>query len=390
MKDRIIELTEKLEKELVEVNEKIYENPELGHQEHKSAKLHIDLLKKYGFQVEESYMDIETGFRAEYDSKKEGPRVAFLIEYDALPGIGHGCGHNILGAVSSGASIVLKQVIDEIGGKVVAFGTPAEETNGTKVVFVDKGAFDDVDFAMIAHPNFTYNRSGKSLALEALEFEFTGKTSHAAAAPEKGINALDAAINTFNSINALRQQTRSDARIHGIIPQGGEAANIIPERAVAQFYVRAQTKSYLDGLVERVKNCAKGAALGAGAELKISNYELSYHNLVTNHTMDNLFVEKIVELGIPKEEIKDPREGNGSSDAGNVSHVCPTIHPYFDITNDENIAPHTREFASCTLTEYAYKNMKITIEALVLTSVEIIKDRKLMKKIKKEFEKAEK
>ncbi len=390
MKDKIIELTQNLEQELKELSIKIYENPELGYQEHKSSKLHIDLLKKYGFEVEENYMNIETGFRAEYDSKKEGPTVAFLVEYDALPGIGHGCGHNILGATSTGASIVLKQVIDEIGGKVVAFGTPAEETSGAKVVFVDEGAFDDVDFAMMAHPNYAYNRSGKSLALEPIEFEFTGKTSHAAAAPEKGINALDAVINTFNAINALRQQTKSDARIHGVITNGGDAANIIPDKAVAQFYVRAKTKTYLDELVEKVKNCAKGAALGAGVEIKISNYELSYDNLVTNHTMDNLFVEKLVELGIPKEDIKDPREGYGSVDAGNVSHVCPTIHPYFDITNDENIAPHTREFASCTLTGYAYANMKITIGALVLTAAEILKNKELMEKIKEEFEKAEK
>lgn len=390
MKEKIIELTQNLEEELVELSEKIYENPELGYQEYKSSKLHVDLLKKYGFQVEEGYKGIETGFRAEYDSKKEGPTVAFLVEYDALPGIGHGCGHNILGATSTGASIVLKQLIDEIGGKVVAFGTPAEETSGAKVVFVDEGAFDDVDFAMMAHPNFAYNRSGKSLALEPIEFEFTGKTSHAAAAPEKGINALDAVINTFNAINALRQQTKSDARIHGVITNGGDAANIIPDKAVAQFYVRAKTKTYLDELVEKVKNCAKGAALGAGVEIKISNYELSYDNLVTNHIMDDLFVENLIKLGISEDDIKDPREGYGSVDAGNVSHVCPTIHPYFDITNDENIAPHTREFASCTLKGYAYGNMKITIGALALTAAEILKDEELMKKIKEEFEKAEK
>ncbi|MDW7667731.1 MAG: M20 family metallopeptidase [Bacillota bacterium] len=390
MKEKIVELTQNLEQELKELSIKIYENPELGYQEHKSSKLHIDLLKKYGFEVEENYKNIETGFRAEYDSKKEGPTVAFLVEYDALPGIGHGCGHNILGATSTGASIVLKQIIDEIGGKVVAFGTPAEETSGAKVVFVDEGAFDDVDFAMMAHPNYAYNRSGKSLALEPIEFEFTGKTSHAAAAPEKGINALDAVINTFNAINALRQQTRSDARMHGVITNGGDAANIIPDKAVAQFYVRAQTKTYLDELVERVKNCAKGAALGAGVEIKISNYELSYDNLVTNHTMDDLFVEKLIELGVASEDIKDPREGYGSVDAGNVSHVCPTIHPYFDITNDVNVAPHTREFASCTLTDFAYENMKITIGALALTAAEILKDKDLMKSIKEEFEKAEK
>ncbi|MBG0763944.1 MAG: amidohydrolase, partial [Tissierellales bacterium] len=217
MKEKVAQLIDNLEEELRQLSEEIYENPELGYKEFKSAKLHEKILEKYGFEVESGYMGIETGFRAEYDSGKEGPTVAFLIEYDALPGIGHGCGHNILGTTSTGASIVLKSIIDEIGGKVVAFGTPAEETSGAKVIFADKGAFDDVDVAMMAHPNFAYNRSGKSLALEPIEFEFTGRTSHAAAAPEKGINALDAAINTFNNINALRQQVRSDARIHGII-----------------------------------------------------------------------------------------------------------------------------------------------------------------------------
>jgi len=390
MKNRVLGLIENIESELIELSEKIFENPELGYEERVATKLHIDLLKKYGFEVEENYMDMETGFKAVYDSKKAGPTVAYLIEYDALPGIGHGCGHNILGTTSTGAAIVLKQILDEIGGKVVAFGTPAEETSGAKVVYVNNGAFDDIDFAMMAHPNFSFNRSGKSLALEAIEFEFTGKTAHAASSPEKGINALDACINTFNTINALRQQVRQDARIHGVITNGGEAANIIPEKAVAQFYVRAQTKTYLDELVERVKNCARGSALAAGVTLEMRNYENSYDNMVTNKTMDNLFVEKLIQLGVPEDKIYDPREGYGSLDAGNVSHVCPTIHPYFDITNDKNIAAHTREFANSTLTQFAYESMKTTIGALVLTAVDIIKDSSLLDSIKEEFNNTEK
>ncbi len=390
MKERVLGLIENLERELIELSEKIYENPELGYEEFFSSKAHMEILKKYGFDVEENYMDMETGFKAVYDSKKEGPTVAYLIEYDALPGIGHGCGHNILGTTSTGAAIVLKMILDEVGGKVIAFGTPAEETSGAKVTYVNNGAFDDVDFAMMAHPNFSFNRSGKSLALEAIEFEFTGKTSHAASSPEKGINALDACINTFNTINALRQQIRSDARVHGVITDGGEAANIIPEKAVAQFYVRAQTKTYLDELVERVKNCARGSALAAGATLSIRNYENSYDNMVTNKIMDNLFVDKLVEFGVERDKIEDPREGYGSLDAGNVSHVCPTIHPYFDITNDRSIAAHTRDFASCTLTPYAYESMKKTIGALVLTAVDVMKDKDLLSSIKDEFNNTEK
>lgn len=240
MIENIIKSTEEISEELIEMSEKILNRPELGNEEIYACSIHTKILKKYGFKIEEKYMDVETGFRAVYDSGKEGPTIAYLSEYDALPGIGHGCGHNILGTVSTGSGIILRKLIDEIGGKVVVFGTPAEETCGAKVIFVEKGAFVDIDIVMIAHPSNTYSKSGTSLAIEAVQFEFKGKTSHAASAPEKGVNALDAVINTFNNVNALRQQIRSDARVHGVITKGGEAANIIPDYCVAQFYVRAK------------------------------------------------------------------------------------------------------------------------------------------------------
>lgn len=388
MKDKILEITNSMEKDFIELSNKIYENPELGNEEYKACSLHVELLKKSGFKVEEKYLDIDTAFKAEYESTKPGPTIAFLSEYDALPGIGHGCGHNMLGTVSTGAGIVLKKVIDEIGGKVIVFGTPAEETNGAKVVFADKGAFNNIDIALVAHPNNEYCKSGKSLAMEAIQFSFTGKAAHAASSPEKGINALDAVINTFNNINALRQHIKSDARIHGIITKGGKAANVVPEYAQAQFYVRATTKTYLKELVEKVKNCAKGSSLAAGTELEITNYEYSYDNLITNQKLSSVFCEQLMKLGC--KDIKEPRESFGSLDAGNVSHCCPTIHPYFDITNNLDIVGHTKEFAKSTLTQYAYKQMKITISALVMTAVKVIQDKKILNEIKEEFTNAEK
>ena len=388
MENRVKKITNDLEKELIEMSNEILAKPELGNEEFFACGVHVDILKKYGFDVEENYMDLKTGFRATYDSGKEGPAIAYLSEYDALPGIGHGCGHNMLGTVSTGAGIVLRHVIDEIGGKVIVFGTPAEETSGGKVVYANNGAFDDVDIALMAHPNTEHNKSGKSLALEAIKFEFKGKTAHAAASPEKGINALDAVINTYNNINALRQQTKPDARIHGIIADGGKAANIIPDYCVVEFYVRAATKNYLKELVEKVKNCARGAAQASGTELEISNYEFSYDNLVTNEILSDIFTSKLETVGV--ENITDARESYGSLDAGNVSHICPTIHPYFDITNDRNMAVHTVEFRDCTKTEYAYVNMRKTIEALALTAVDVIKDKDIQIRIKEEFERAEK
>ncbi|EOD01611.1 M20 family metallopeptidase [Caldisalinibacter kiritimatiensis] len=387
MKKRVLYLIEEVKDELIELSEYIYNNPELGYEEVKSSRAHIELLRKYGFKVEEKYLGIKTAFKGEFDSLKPGPTIAYLAEYDALPQIGHGCGHNLLGTTSTGAGIVLSKLISELGGKIIVFGTPAEETSGAKVQMVEKGAFNDVDVAMLVHPGDEHYKSGSSLAMEAIQFTFRGKSSHAAAYPEKGINALDAAINTFNNINSLREHIRTDARIHGIIVEGGKAANIVPDLAIAQFYVRATTKKYLKILRERVINCAKGASLAAGTQLEITNYEASYDNLVTNQTLSELYSKRLKDMGV--EKIYESRESYGSLDMGNVSHVCPSIHPYFKISEKEIVA-HTREFAMETITEFAYENMCKTIGALVLTAIDIIQDKQLLSKIKKEFETTEK
>lgn len=371
-----------LEGELKDLSKYIYDNPEMGYEEYKSSKAHIDILKKHGFDVEENFLGMDTAFKATYDSGKEGATISYLVEYDALPGIGHGCGHNILGTTSTGAGIALSKMIDDIGGKIIVFGTPAEETSGAKVMMSDKGAFDDVDVAMIVHPGDKHTKSGKSLALEAIQFTYKGKTTHAAASPHEGINALDAAINTFNNINALREHILPTARIHGIIKNGGEAANIVPDLAIAQFYVRATTKTYLNKLVEKVKNCAKGASLAAGTEIEISNYEASYDNMVTNNVLSELYTKNLKDTGV--EKVHEPRESFGSIDAGNVSQVCPAIHPTFDITGRE-VTAHTREFRDATLTDYAHENMKKTIKALANTGKDIIENKDILDKIKEEF-----
>lgn len=385
MKEKVISLVKSLEDEFVELNQYIYDNPELGYQEYKSSKAHVDLLRKHDFEVEENYLGIETAFRAEYDSKKPGPTIGYIAEYDALPGVGHGCGHNILGTTSTGAGIVLSKFVDEIGGKVVVIGTPAEETSGAKVEMADKGAFDDLDVALIVHPSTKFMKSGTSLAMDALEFTFKGRSAHAAATPEKGINALDGCIVTFNSVNALREHIVSSSRIHGIIKEGGKAANIVPDLAIAQFYVRATTRSYLDELSEKVKNCARGAALATGTKLEIRNFEISYDNLITNNKLQDVFVKNLKLVGVDK--VEEPDNLFGSTDVGNVSQVCPAIHPYFAICEEDiDIPSHSIEFAEATLTDVAKENMLKTISALVLTGIDIIVDEKLLQSIKEEFE----
>lgn len=388
MKEKVLELINEISHELNELSLEIYNNPELGNEEFTACNLHTELLKKYGFNVETNFSGVATGFKAEYKSVKPGIAVAYLAEYDALPVIGHGCGHNLLGTVSTGAGIVLKEIIDEIGGSVVIFGTPAEETSGAKVTYVENHEFDNIDIALIAHPGSEYEKSGSSLALEPIQFEFFGKTSHAAASPEKGINALDAAIQTFNNINALREHIQSDSRVHGVIIDGGKAANVVPDYTKSQFYVRSTSKTYNLELLEKIKNCARGAALATGCELKITKYEFNYDNMVTNEVLSNVFNEKIYEVAGIK--MQEPSKNTGSIDMGQVSQVCPAIHPYFDITNDKNIAGHTREMASSTLTDYAKEQMKNTIAALVLTAIEVMQNKELFEKIKYEFDNTEK
>ena len=378
----IKEKINKIEEELIDLNEFILNNPELGNQEFKASKAHTDLLLSHGFETERPFLNMETAFKAEYDSGKLGPTIAYLAEYDALPGIGHGCGHNILGTVSTGAGIVLKEIIDDIGGKVIVFGTPAEESYAGKVEMTNKGAFDDVDVAMLVHPSSNHFKSGKSLALKAIKFTYRGKTAHASASPEEGINALDAAINTFNNINAMREHLKKDARIHGIISNGGEAANVVPDLAAANFYIRAETKSYLNQLEEKLMNAAKGASIAAGTEFESSYYETPCLNLITNQKLSEVYINNVREMGV--REIYDNDKATGSTDAGDVSQVCPTIHPYFAISENE-LTGHSREFRDATKTEYAYQEMKKAIGALVLTAVDVIEKTDLLIEIKEEF-----
>lgn len=382
MRHEIMEFIESIKDELISINEYLYNNPETAYNEHKAQDILTQTLERYDFKVEKNFLGLGTEFKAVYGNGS--PSVAFLCEYDALPGIGHGCGHNIIGTCSTAAAIGLSRVIQKIGGSIIVLGTPGEETSGAKVTMAEKGAFNNIDAVMMIHPSDTTSESGDSLAIDAIEFTFRGKSSHAAASPENGINALNACIETFNLINALRQHVTSDVRIHGIISEGGIAPNIVPERAVAMFYVRSLKRSNLNEVTEKVKNCAKAAAMGVGASVEISNYELSYDNMITNHTLSRIFSHNLKECGII--DIGNPRESFGSIDMGNVSHIAPAIRPYIKIC-DSGVCAHTREFAESTLGHLAVLNMVKAAGALALTGYDIITNQNLLNEIKEEFEK---
>ncbi len=389
MKQIITDFLDSHKNDFFEISTYIGENPELGHEEFKSAKVLSDKLSEHGFNVEKGICELPTAFEAVFDSKKPGPTIGFMCEYDALPAIGHACGHNLIGTMGIAAGIATSKVLQETGGKVIVYGTPAEETKGGKVTMAEQGIFDKLDVAMMVHPLHSYVKSGSSLAMDAIQFEFFGKPAHAAANPEKGINALDAVIQTFNGINALRQHVTSDTRIHGIIPEGGKAANVVPDYAVAQFYVRAKTRSYVNELVEKVKSIAEGAAMMTGASMKMSNYELSYDNMVTNETLSDVFTKQLIELGVESGEIVENRDGSGSLDMGNVSLVVPSIHPYIKICN-ELYSCHTVEFRDAALSEQGKEAMILGANAMATTAYELLTNNELIMKIKAEFDKAPK
>jgi amidohydrolase len=382
MKYQLKSHLETIQNSLWQISDHLYHHPELGDQEYESMERLVEFLQEHQFTVEKGIVDRPTAFKAVYDSKKEGPTIAYLSEYDALPGVGHGCGHNLIGTMSAGAGVLLSKVVDEIGGRVVVLGTPAEETNGAKVPMAEQGIFDDIDAAMILHPSDESYESGNSLAMDAIQFDYRGQTSHAAASPEKGINALDAVLQLFNGINALRQHVTSDVRIHGIISEGGVAANIVPDKAVAQFYVRAKDRSYLNEVVEKVKNIAQGAALMTGAQIHISNYELSYDNMITNQTLSQLFTNNLLASGV--KEVKKAKQTYGSIDMGNVSQVVPAIHPYIGLDSPGLIA-HTKEFADLTITENSHQILSKGALALASTGYDLITNQKVLEDMKQEF-----
>ena len=366
--------------ELIELSLGIHQNPELGFQEVKASRRLTSYLKQNGFKVEKGICQLATAFSGEYGSGK--PRIALLAEYDALPELGHACGHNIIAASAVGAGVALKSAIDQLGGSVVVIGTPAEELHCGKGIMVQRGAFDDIDAAMMVHPSVVDVASSLALACISLEAEFIGKAAHAAARPEDGINALEAMILAFNGINSLRQHIRDEARIHGIITKGGEAANVVPAHAAGNFLVRTEDEAYLDELKEKVLNCFKAASLASGARLEYKWSEAYYAPLRVNMALAEVFSKNLEALG---RKVAPPmNRAFGSTDMGNVSAVVPSIHPTVAIAPIE-VLPHSPEFCSAAASEMGHRGLIDGAKALAMTVVDLIAQPEAMARIKEEF-----
>ncbi|PEJ47962.1 amidohydrolase [Bacillus sp. AFS002410] len=388
-RDQIVKSIEELKETYIQISHQIHEKPEIGNQEFFASETHTKTLVEAGFDVTRNIAGHETGFVARKKSSKQGPTIAFLAEYDALPGLGHACGHNIIGTTSVAAGIALAEVISETGGEVVIFGTPAEEggPNGSaKGSFVKNGLLEGVDAALMIHPSGKTGLTSPSLAVDPLDFHFYGRAAHAAGSPEHGINALDAVIQLFNGINALRQQLTSDVRIHGIITHGGDAPNIIPEYASARFFIRASTWKTTEEVSTKIRNIAEGAALATGSTVKIERFQNEVHDFIINQSLDSIVGEELALLG---ETISGKNGGIGSTDAGNVSHVVPTSHAYIKIGPDDLVA-HTNEFREAARSLQGDHALIKGAKALALTGYRLITDHKLLEKIQTEFQQTEK
>lgn len=374
---------------LIELSLRIHKTPEIGYQERQASTWLATFLEGAGFKVERGYRGVETAFRGDASGTGPGPTIAILSEYDALPDIGHACGHNLIAMMGVAAAIGVRTALDQLPGKLAAIGTPAEEGGGGKVALLRAGAFDDVDVAMMIHPSSRTLAGRTSLASNRVDLEFTGKAAHAAAQPDRGISALDGVIQTFNAVNAMRLTLRPDARVHGIITSGGSAANIIPEYAAAKFSVRALDRQYQQEVLKRFVACAEGAAMSTGTTLKVTVHENSaYENMVPSTRLSERWAAHVTELGVAV-MANAPDERMGSTDMGNISQVIPSIHPYIAIA-PEGTPGHSTVFRDAAATPPALESAMKAGKAMALTAIDVLSDRDLLESARLEFEKRRK
>ena len=370
-------------KELIGLSLQIHANPEIAFEEHESAAALAGFLEANGFAVERGICEIATAFRATVGSGE--PRVAILAEYDALPGVGHGCGHNVIGTASCAAGIAVRPLIEETGGTLMVIGTPAEEAAGGKVYMAARGAFKDLECAIMVHPGNRNTAVAFALACLELDVEFHGKAAHAAARPEAGLNALDAMVAAFVNVGLLRQQVRDSARIHGIITEGGQAVNVIPHHTAAKLLVRSEDDEYMDDVLKpKVLACFEGAAKATGCELKYRWGEDSrYKAMRTNRALADAYRVNVESLGRQVVD-QESHRSMGSTDMGNVSTIVPAIHPSIAIA-PQHVPVHTVEFREMAASEAGHEGLLDSAKVLAMTAIDVLTDVELRKRMREEF-----
>ena len=387
LRSRIAEVVDSLADELEALSHKIHANPELAFQEEKAHAWLTEFLEVKGCQVARGVGGLPTAFAATIPGAGPGPTIAILAEYDALPKIGHACGHNVIAAAGAGAGAALRLALQRLpfAGQIRIIGTPAEEGGAGKVKLMEAGVFAEVEAAMMIHPRNGTRIWRPTLGIIKVTAEFFGKAAHASGSPWRGINALNALIQLFVALDAMRQQLRPDARIHGVITHGGDQPNIIPEYTAAEFYLRSEGEKYLQELLRRFEACAQGAAAATGSTVKVTPDPIIHEPLKPNVTMAELFRENLERSGVT-EDPEDPEAGFGSTDCGNVSQAIPTIHPYVRISPD-GVPLHSREFAEWARSPMAKTGLVAAAKALAMTALDLLASPEALARAKAEFAK---
>ena len=351
-KEKVKASLDKLIPSLEEVSDWMYENPELGFEEYKTSEHLINYMRSNGLEVKTPVGGLDTAFSSSIGSS--GPLVVLCVEYDALPEIGHACGHNIIATSSIGAGIALKEIAEDLKIRVKILGTPAEEGGGGKIVLLDEGEFEDASCSMMIHPA-PYNVANPTLTtIQQYKVEFFGKDAHAAGAPEEGVNALDAQIQLFVNVSTFRQQLPRTNRMHGVIVDGGFKPNIIPSYTSSEWYLRALNGEDLDVLQKKFMNFVEAAALSTGCTFKTQSPDYRYSEVLNNKVMYDLFIENSKDVGREMLYEDSSLQGLGSTDMGNVSLAMPSIHPMLSIDAGRAVN-HQPEFAAATITKGGHK-----------------------------------
>jgi amidohydrolase len=380
---------------IISIADDIHSHPEIGHHEFFASKLLTSELKKAGFKVELGIAGMETSFRASLLGKPGGLRVAILAEYDALPEVGHGCGHNLIGASAVGAALGLNKVMPEVSGELLVIGTPAEEeveNSGGKTILVENRIFDDVDAALLIHPHdFTYLRRSSSNARGAIEVEFASITKENVYVEDDlrgqfiaGDNALNAVLLTFNAINSMRQHLTPDTRINGVITDGGGTPDLIPSHAAARFVIKTANRENLKKVTGELENCALSAAKATHTEASIRPFRHPFEDMYNLPSAMEAFKNNLQTLGVRAEEVGHPGRRN-LSDVGNVSHVVPTVYTFIGL-GPTALKPHTSEFRDAAKSKQGHDALIIAAKSLAMTSLDFLLDANLMSMMRQEFE----
>ena len=370
--------------QVVAVSKQIHQHPELRFEEHRAAAWLADSVEEHtGVKVERGVGDLPTAFRARLGSGS-GPRIAILAEYDALPEIGHACGHNLIAGGALGAFLALSKQ-GKLPGNVDLIGTPAEEGGGGKIRLLNAGVFEGVDAAMMFHPYDRDVLAHPALASRWLTMQFTGTPAHAAAAPFDGASALTACLETFRLIDSQRVHFRDGVRVHGYVTNGGQAVNIIPEHAACEFSVRAPFSAELERVAAIVERCARGAAMACGVQVELSIRQ-GYREMKNNLAIARRFGAALEALGRKAAEV-DPRVGSGSTDMGDLSQAVPSIHPYLAICDEGETLCHQHAFAACAASERGFETMLTAAKAMARTTLDLLEDASLLESVKQEFAK---